>query len=118
LVERGACGIKFWKDLGLTLRVAGDELLRVDDERLAPLFEKAAELNVPVMFHIADPDAFFLPIDRFNERYEELSAHPDWSFHGSDYGKDEMQYRKCSRAQNRRQRPTSSRTSSAWRSRN
>jgi predicted TIM-barrel fold metal-dependent hydrolase len=35
------------------------------------------------MFHTADPDAFFTPIDRFNERYEELAAHPDWSFFGS-----------------------------------
>ena len=33
------------------------------------------------MFHTADPDAFFEPIDKHNERYEELSAHPDWSFH-------------------------------------
>ncbi|MGH9753033.1 MAG: amidohydrolase family protein [Blastocatellia bacterium] len=90
LVERGACGIKIWKDLGLTLRDGAGELLRVDDERLAPLFEKAAELNAPVMFHTADPDAFFLPIDRFNERYEELAAHPDWGFHGSHFSKDEL----------------------------
>ena len=26
-----------------------------------------------------------MPIDRFNERYEELNNHPDWSFHGSDF---------------------------------
>ena len=90
LVDHGACGIKIWKDLGLSLRAADGELLRVDDERLAPLFEKAGELGVPVMFHIADPDAFFVPVDRFNERYEELAAHPDWSFHGSRFSKDEL----------------------------
>jgi predicted TIM-barrel fold metal-dependent hydrolase len=90
LVERGACGLKLWKDLGLQLKDSGGKLLRIDDERLAPLFEKARELSVPVMFHTADPDAFFLPIDRFNERYEELAAHPDWSFHGSRYSKREL----------------------------
>jgi predicted TIM-barrel fold metal-dependent hydrolase len=42
------------------------------------------------MFHIADPDAFFLPIDHLNERYEELSAHPEWGFYGSYYSKDEL----------------------------
>jgi predicted TIM-barrel fold metal-dependent hydrolase len=89
-VEAGGCGIKLWKDLGLQLRDASGELLRIDDVRLAPLFEEAASLGVPVMFHIADPDAFFLPIDRFNERYEELAAHPDWGFHGSHYSKDEL----------------------------
>jgi predicted TIM-barrel fold metal-dependent hydrolase len=87
LVEQGACGIKFWKDLGLTVRDGDGELLRVDDERLAPIFDKAAELDIPVMFHTADPDAFFTPIDRFNERYEELAAHPDWSFCGSHFNK-------------------------------
>lgn len=89
-VETGFCGIKIWKDLGLTLRDKNGELLRVDDERLAPIFEKAGELNFPVMFHTADPDAFFLPIDRFNERYEELAAHPDWSFYGSQFSKNEL----------------------------
>jgi hypothetical protein len=90
MVEHGACGIKFWKDLGLTVRDRSGDLLRVDDERLAPLFEKAGELGIPVMFHTADPSAFFRPIDAVNERYEELAAHPDWSFFGAQYGKSEL----------------------------
>lgn len=87
LVEQGACGIKFWKDLGLSVRDRSGEILRVDDERLAPLFDRAGELKIPVMFHTADPSAFFRPIDAENERYEELAAHPDWGFHGAKYGK-------------------------------
>jgi Amidohydrolase len=90
LVERGAVGIKFWKDLGLTVRDASGALLRIDDERLAPIFDKAAQLGIPVMFHTSDPDAFFLPIDARNERYEELAAHPDWGFHGSQFSKTEL----------------------------
>jgi len=89
-VEHGAVGLKFWKDLGLTVRDRSGDLLRVDDERLAPIFDKAAELRIPVMFHTADPSAFFLPIDPANERYEELAAHPDWGFHGSQYSKTEL----------------------------
>jgi predicted TIM-barrel fold metal-dependent hydrolase len=89
-VEAGACGMKLWKDLGLSLRDASGEMLRVDDERLAPMFEKAGALGVPVMFHTADPDAFFLPIDRHNERYEELAAHPDWGFSETRYTKLEL----------------------------
>lgn len=90
MANAGFCGVKIWKDLGLTLRDSHGKLLRVDDERLDPFFARAGELGMPVMFHIADPDAFFHPIDRFNERYEELVAHPDWSFHGSEYTKDEL----------------------------
>jgi predicted TIM-barrel fold metal-dependent hydrolase len=90
LVERGACGLKIWKDLGTKVRDADGSLMRIDDERLDPLYEKAAELGVPIMYHIADPDAFFLPIDAENERYEELAAHPEWSYYGSYYGKQEL----------------------------
>ncbi|MGC1780941.1 MAG: amidohydrolase family protein [Acidobacteriaceae bacterium] len=90
LADLGVCGIKFWKDLGLSVRDASGELLRIDDERLAPIFDKAAEIGIPVMFHTADPDAFFLPIDRRNERYEELAAHPDWGFSGSHFSKDDL----------------------------
>jgi predicted TIM-barrel fold metal-dependent hydrolase len=90
LVEHGACGIKFWKDLGLSVRDSEGSLLAIDDERLAPIFEKAGELGIPVMFHTSDPDAFFQPIDRHNERYEELAAHPDWGFYGSHFSKQQL----------------------------
>ncbi len=90
LAEHGACGLKLWKDLGTSVRDAEGTLLRIDDERLSPLFDKAAALNVPIMLHIADPDAFFLPVDNRNERYEELAAHPEWSFYRSHFSKPEL----------------------------
>jgi predicted TIM-barrel fold metal-dependent hydrolase len=90
LVAHGIVGFKFWKDLGLKVRDASGELIRVDDERLAPIFERCGELGVPVMVHIGDPEAFFLPIDANNERYEELAAHPDWGFYGAQYSKYEL----------------------------
>src|ERR1700760_3262898 len=90
LVDHGVKGIKFWKNLGLSVRDRTGNLLAVDDERLAPIFDKAAELGIPVMFHTADPDAFFLPIDEKNERYEELAANPDWGFYGAHYSKKEL----------------------------
>jgi len=34
---------------------------------------------------VADPVAFFKPIDKNNERYDELSLAPEWSFYGGDY---------------------------------
>jgi predicted TIM-barrel fold metal-dependent hydrolase len=90
LAEAGIVGFKFWKDLGLTVRDRDGHLLQVDDERLAPIFDRCGELGIPVMVHIGDPEAFFLPIDAKNERLEELSAHPDWSFYGAHFGKYEL----------------------------
>lgn len=79
-VGAGARGVKVWKDLGLHVRDDRGELLLPDDPRLAPLWETAAELRVPVFIHTADPVAFFDPIDERNERLEQLLEHPEWSF--------------------------------------
>lgn len=83
----GARGLKVLKRLGLYLRekVTTGPLVKVDDRRFDQMWETAGALDMPVAIHVSDPEAFFLPTDRFNERYEELSAHPDWSFHGRDF---------------------------------
>ncbi len=79
-VARGARGLKVWKLLGLRARDVSGRLVTVDDERLDPMWRAAAELRLPVVIHIADPVAFFDPIDERNERTEELALHPDWHF--------------------------------------
>ncbi len=79
-VRRGARGLKVWKLLGLRARDDDGRLVAIDDERLDPLWQTAAELDLPVVIHIADPIAFFQPLDATNERYEELTDHPDWHF--------------------------------------
>lgn len=79
-VAAGAAGLKVWKTLGLRARDAAGRLIPVDDPRLDPLWATAGELGVPVTIHIADPIAFFEPLDPTNERWEELQGHPDWHF--------------------------------------
>ncbi|MDR3751026.1 MAG: amidohydrolase family protein [Terracidiphilus sp.] len=82
--QSGAKGIKLLKTLGLYLRenITTGDLVKIDDPRFDPMWEACASLEMPVAIHVSDPVAFYLPVDRFNERYEELSNHPDWSFHG------------------------------------
>ncbi len=84
-VARGAQGLKIWKDFGLHVKDEKGKLVSVDDARLIPLWDAAGELGVPVLIHVADPVAFFDPLDATNERWDELHAHPDWHFHGSRF---------------------------------
>jgi len=86
----GAKGVKVLKTLGLYLRDSqpgrtDGSLVKVDDARFDPMWEACGALGLPVAIHVGDPEAFFRPTDRFNERYEELANHPDWSFHGRDF---------------------------------
>jgi predicted TIM-barrel fold metal-dependent hydrolase len=83
----GARGLKILKTMGLYLRenITSGTLVKIDDPRFDPIWDACGQLNMPVAIHISDPIAFFTPTDRFNERYEELNNHPDWSFYGGDF---------------------------------
>ena len=84
-VKLGVRGLKIFKELGLTVKDKTGKIVPVDDPRIYPIWEKCGELGIPVVIHVADPKAFFTPLDRFNERYDELGAHPDWLFYGDKY---------------------------------
>jgi predicted TIM-barrel fold metal-dependent hydrolase len=84
-VARGARGLKVLKDLGLGVRHKTGKLITVDDARLDPIWEECGRLGIPVSIHVTDPEAFFHPIDATNERYEELTEHPDWGFYGPQF---------------------------------
>ncbi|MBE2271807.1 MAG: amidohydrolase, partial [Anaerolinea sp.] len=62
----GAEGLKIWKPFGLTVRDQRGDLVAVDDTRLDPIWQTAGELGLPVLIHVADPVAFFDPVDGFN----------------------------------------------------
>lgn len=78
--RRGFRGLKISKALGLGVLDRDEQLVAVDDPRLAPLWQKAAELGIPVAIHVADPKAFWEPLDESNERWLELKVHPSWSY--------------------------------------
>lgn len=81
--DMGAIGLKIPKGLGLGyVGPDGERVLAVDDPKLDPLFEEAGKLAMPVAIHTGDPKAFWQPADQKNERWDELQAHPEWSFFG------------------------------------
>jgi predicted TIM-barrel fold metal-dependent hydrolase len=84
-VAWGAQGLKVWKPFGLSVKDQHGRLVGVDDSRLDPIWETAGELQIPIMIHVADPVAFFEPLDAENERWAELVAHPDWQFPSPPY---------------------------------
>jgi len=76
----GAAGFKEWKRLGLYLRDGKGNLLKIDDPKLDPVWERCGELGMPISIHVADPKAFWLPYDSKNERWKELKDHQSWWF--------------------------------------
>lgn len=75
-VKRGVSGLKLW--LGKPIA----HWMPLNDPRMSIIYEKAAELGVPVTIHVGDPSAFWEPLTPDNFWYEVLKRHPDWSYCG------------------------------------
>lgn len=90
-VKRGALGLKILKELGLKYRTKKGDLIRVDDEDLAPIWEEAGSLHIPVLIHQSDPYGLFQPFTPQNEHYENLKRYTSWQFHGPEFpSKEEL----------------------------
>ena len=76
-VKNGANGLKVYKNLGFSVVDVNGERVTVDDPRLDAVWEKAGELKIPVIIHTADPKSFWDPVDANNERWLELTTHPN-----------------------------------------
>jgi predicted TIM-barrel fold metal-dependent hydrolase len=76
-VRNGAIGFKIFKQTGMdTLKKDGTRL-KINDPELAPLWDTAARLNIPVIIHTGEPQEFFRQPDMHNERWLELSLFGD-----------------------------------------
>jgi hypothetical protein len=76
----GAAGYKEWKRFGLWLHDGAGKLIRIDDPKLDPMWERLGELHMPISIHVGDPKAFFEAYNPSNERWAELGDHPSWWF--------------------------------------
>jgi uncharacterized protein len=76
-VKAGAAGLKIYKSLGFSVKDKSGNRVTVDDARIDPIWNKCAELKIPVLIHTADPKSFWDPMDENNERWLELATHPN-----------------------------------------
>src|SRR5688572_21783663 len=76
-VKNGAIGFKIFKETGMDTLKADGTRLKINDPELAPVWDSAARLNIPVIIHTAEPPEFFKPLDLHNERWLELGLFPD-----------------------------------------
>lgn len=76
-VKSGAVGLKLFKQTGMDTLKRDGTRLKINDAELAPIWDAAARLNIPVIIHTAEPQQFFRPLDMHNERWLELALFAD-----------------------------------------
>ena len=77
------CGFKVWKDLGMSIKNRQGKLVKLSDPQFDVIWKTAGELKRPIVIHVADPKAFFEEVNERNERFEELTCYPMWSYYGN-----------------------------------
>ncbi len=75
-VKQGVKGLKVYKGLGLTDKDNEGKRVAIDDPRLDPIWAKCGELGIPVLIHSGEPNSFWNPKDKHNERWLELKQEP------------------------------------------
>lgn len=73
----GAQGLKIFKNLGMFVTDKTGQRVHTDDPRIDPVWDKCAELGIPVLIHTGEPVAFWSPWDKHNERWLELKQFPE-----------------------------------------
>ena len=76
-VKNGAIGFKIFKETGMDTLKADGTRLKINDPELAPVWDAAARLNIPVIIHTTEPSEFFKQPDMHNERWLELALFGD-----------------------------------------
>lgn len=90
-VKDGCRGVKINKGLGLGYKDNTGKHIPVDDPRLDPIWAKCGALGIPVLMHVSDPVAFHDgPVDRYNERYDELQTMTSFYGDAFPYSKEEI----------------------------
>lgn len=76
--EHGAVACKVWKNLGMVIKKPSGEFFHVDDPLLDPVYAHMEKIGMPLLMHIAEPKACWLPLDENNTYRHYYTNHPEY----------------------------------------
>jgi predicted TIM-barrel fold metal-dependent hydrolase len=81
-VADGAVACKVWKNIGMEARDRNGDFVLVDHPILAPVFAHAERRGLPIIIHVGEPRACWLPLDEKSPHHDYYREHPEWHMHG------------------------------------
>ena len=80
-VQKGAVGIKIWKNIGMEIIKSSDHsYLMIDDLFFDPLFKFLSENKIPLLAHLGEPKNCWLPLKEMTSNRNRLyyTNHPEF----------------------------------------
>lgn len=68
-IDKGAIGVKFWKNIGMEFKNAAGEFVMIDDPQFDPVFAFLTERNIPVLGHIGEPHSCWQPLEEMGVNF-------------------------------------------------
>lgn len=78
--ERGAVGVKVWKNIGMEYKDKNGNFVMINDPRLDPVFDFITQKNKTLLGHLGEPRNCWLPVEEMtvaNDK-EYFSHHPEY----------------------------------------
>lgn len=87
-IDKGACGVKVWKNIGMDLKREDGSFVMICDREFDDIFGYLEARSIPVLGHIGEPRNCWLPIEEMtvdNDR-NYYSQHPEFHmYHHPEY---------------------------------
>lgn len=79
-IERGARGVKVWKNIGMDLKRKDGSHIMICDAEFDKIFDYLNSNNIPVLGHIGEPRNCWLPIEKMTVENDKnyYSKHPEF----------------------------------------
>jgi predicted TIM-barrel fold metal-dependent hydrolase len=76
--EKGAVGVKVWKNIGMEFRDRSGEMVMIDNPRFDPIFQHLVDRDIPLMAHLGEPRECWLPVEQMVMHKGYFSSHPEY----------------------------------------
>ncbi len=77
-ISAGARMVKVWKEVGMVIQDERREFVQIDDSRFQPIWDFLAAEGIPVLAHIGEPRAAWLPLDEESPHYGYYRNNPQY----------------------------------------
>lgn len=85
-ISDGASGVKFWKNIGMSIQRPDGSFFRIDDPELHPVFTFLEKQQIPVLAHQGEPKNCWLPVEEMTVKSDKeyFSSHPQYHMYKHD----------------------------------